>query len=543
MEVQTNLSFNDEIEEKKEENKTLSDELLNELHNLNLDDYRPKDTTQEAKKKLDILIQSMELKQNVISEINKESCMNALKNSYMIDDKIYFHSNKSGLRLISREKDFKLLLENILKIVNYPKKQKEETKEEEKEREATTKSLKIFIDKFISWIRLQNQYNTIFHKIDPFQKEETNIIATKDILNITTNKIHIKAYDDTLLNETSKDDYNSILKDYMEHWKGKLIEVLEWIMACRFSESRRTSYLHLRVLAGFGKSFFMSIFKEIQVATEINYHDLKKVPSGLNPTDFINAFIMMLDEFKHFPAEFKNLTHAMDIEAKMQLKQTVEVFAKMFFSAEKSASFMGGVDKQISDRVNSIDLDNVVELNSRPLYAKNKSLYRAVIKDFIYKFIINEINNYLKLDKFEANKKADDILESFYQKYKLKVEDLISVIRSTLYYQILEILELKKDFDKLNRADRIKADIAENLIRRDEDTIIITKVARTFENLIKIADDEDFYKKSKYKKTNIEDIFMCEKPTNHKVGSNQHKGIKIELSKLKTEIDKKNIPF
>ena len=56
-------------------------------------------------------------------------------------------------------------------------------------------------------------------------------------------------------------------------------------------------------------------------------------------SNFKRAFILAVDEFKSARSELKQLQSEISLSPKNQLSQSVEVFAKLFLSAEEVPSF------------------------------------------------------------------------------------------------------------------------------------------------------------------------------------------------------------
>jgi len=124
------------------------------------------------------------------------------------------------------------------------------------------------------------------------------------------------------------------------------------------------------------------MLKELGLLLELNYNDFKD-PCGLNVEDFSNKIIIGIDEFTHFKQEFKRITNTLQLTPKFGFKAEVDVYAKLFFSAERSKSFENAVTKQIIDRVNIIDKKTTLQLENRELFKKYGIYYRDIIKHYI----------------------------------------------------------------------------------------------------------------------------------------------------------------
>ena len=98
---------------------------------------------------------------------------------------------------------------------------------------------------FFSACFFQNTIETVLKQTDLFQKDKLIIKKIGTKLFIKKNSLDFiipKPLD------ISDDIYNEIIDDYHQHFK-ELHSILEWIVACRFTNNRRQSYLHLNIPA------------------------------------------------------------------------------------------------------------------------------------------------------------------------------------------------------------------------------------------------------------------------------------------------------
>jgi hypothetical protein len=384
-------------------------------------------------------------------------------------------------------------------------------------------------ENFLVNLRIKNRISEIVEEVDLFQTEAVRMEKVDDILFIKRNKREHRTPDIYQVNELLK---QQIINDFKEHFT-ELDEFLNWVVACRFSSSRRSSFLHLRLNAGFGKTFLKSIFLELALFAEIHYSDLK-APTGLKPVYFKNTLGMVLDEFTIFKQEFKDITNRLYIESKNAQKVAVEVFAKVFMSAEKSKSFLGGVDTQISDRINIID-KNIGKLEDREIFNTQKRLYYNVILNYVNDYVNNLIVNYVELGAILSDKVADKVLVDFHEKYKINNnENLEGAIR---YRILLKLKELDTmEFSTLNREEK---EVKDKLIYVNNDVYILTP-KKTIENLLKL-EDEDFYKKARYKLPDIENV-LDSNIKNNKIAGKVYLSMKLTLPPVISFEEKPNDP-
>jgi len=368
---------------------------------------------------------------------------------------------------------------------------------------AFKESFKIIIKDIILNIRMNNQIDIFSVEIDPFKKE-TEIIREGAKVRLIKHKIHFNKFE-SLVENLDVEKKKNYINDFNQHFP-MFLDFLDFIVACRFAKSRRKSYLYMRVDAGFGKSLLMSILKRIGVAMNVELNQLKSnSASELHPTEFLNSICLCVDEFTHFSQELKVLTNQIQISAKFSLRTELEVYAKIFFSAEKSTSFFSeaGVDEQLADRVSLIDIENINKLDDRDLYKNNKSQYIESLYEFIYKYLTTKINIYLQNDKLTSANIAENFLDNFNSKYKIKADN-IQKIKDVIFEALREFTELKENHQELK--SKYHLELNQLIFLRNDDNIIIKNPTKLYELIIK-EQSQSFYKNAIYKQTQLDSIF------------------------------------
>lgn len=375
---------------------------------------------------------------------------------------------------------------------------------------------------------LSNQFSRIERNVDPFAKE--NAIKRDDNTVIfTRGGLYIREIENLKI-----ENYDLIIADYLSHFP-QLEEIINWVVACRFNPARRSSYLYLRVSPGFGKSFFLETLEHIGMAVTVKQSQLKDTStSELSPDMFINSMVLAIDEFTHFQQELKAMTNRMTLAAKYQMAERVELFAKIFLSAEKSSSFFGeaGVDKQLADRVNLIDLSSAGILIERELYKKQKEHYFEAVKQFIYRIMKREVAYYIGLGRFDASKKADEKMTQFQEKFKITAnaeEKIIEAITET----IGDYIDWAMDEDRPKNRDFEKLEQYLHVLSRSE--VIIKSPTRAYEEIIGLR-GEQFRKVAKFKQTALDEILGESK--SHKIGGKVIRGIKFStIREVPVQVD------
>lgn len=379
-----------------------------------------------------------------------------------------------------------------------------------------------------------NQYQLLRYTTDLFSANQ-QIIKNDQNSEITVigNKLNIKEAQTDIL----KNDYLEIVNDYKKHFKY-FDELLGLIVDMRFAKDRKASFLHLRVKSDWGKSFLSGLLKNLNIAFEVDYHNLmNKGANDIAPIQVRNSFVMILDEFNNFSAEMKKLSHSFSFAPKFGMREDVELFLKILMSAEKSPSFSGGVDEQIINRVMVMDIkDNeAFKLVNREKYIKHgNAKYMEALERYSYLKIIEKVKEYLSLEKFEAHKKADIEVRKAVKKYKMKdIEVLKDSVRDVINEGIADILN-SSDMDINPRFREIKNNIIEITDGKYNNKIFIKQPLKTFETIVKNKVSEGEFKKMRYKLSDFEEItYLVSDKTKSPLTMNKKslKGLIIQIEK------------
>lgn len=451
---------------------------------------------------------------NIYNFINSLPVAKEVFNSCFRQDRKKYYFSKRLLKFEVVENEKQLI---SLVVYDFPEVKKVEYSKTGKEIISTTLPKDFFDITFFV-----NTIDMIKTKVDPFQTEKVIFKRFDRTLELITNELLIK--ETRLESGTTEETYETIIEDYKEHFKD-LDKFLDWIIACRFTNNRRSSYLHFWVEAGFGKSFLSACFKECGIVTECRYEDFKS-PSSLSPFELRNSWIILIDEFTIFKKEFKNLTNELIVDAKNQLRTIVDVYAKVFLSAEQSPSFEDGVDKQITDRVQQIRPETI-PLEKREKYINyGNSLYLQCLSRYIYLYLKKEIKKYKSLGKIGADKEATKILNEFLKEYRLNTDILDDVLYQLFYNKIFDIRS-EEDFDSLSRNDQTIR--REHIFEKNNNTFVVTNVKKVFSLIIE-QEDSNFYKKAQFKTNGLDLVLKVKKEDmqyQHKIGKGNKRGLLI----------------
>jgi hypothetical protein len=301
--------------------------------------------------------------------------------------------------------------------------------------------------------------------------------------------------------------FNDVVKDYKNHFP-LIDEFLDFVLACRFANNRKRSFLYLNAPSDWGKSFLMSIFKDLGLAIEVDYTDVVGGrPVGLSAMSVFKSLLMFLDEFTVFKKELKKITHSMRIEEKFKSVVEVDVYAKILMSAEKSVSFSDTIETQIANRVIFLEIKKDAKiLTDRELYNKiGNYLYKQCVTKYVYEYLKQKITEYLELGIVEADKRAEQTLNKLYSKYKINEIDLetflIKFVADELFYlkQISNNNEAEIDFEDKKLL---------KYLYFESEKVYINSFLKFIDELFKAKLDETKYKSASYKKSQLAQILF-----------------------------------
>ena len=212
------------------------------------------------------------------------------------------------------------------------------------------------------------------------------------------------------------------IKDYKEHFP-LLDEFLEYIVASRFALDRKKSYLWMLATSDWGKGFIMGVLTSLGLVVQMSVKEIEAVlegkPSGRAPEDFKRAMILAVDEFKTVKTELKQLQSEIQLAPKYQLTSRVEIFTKLFLSAESVGSLVGehGVEDQFANRMSM--LTGKGTLNGRAIYDHNQGKYYRAVRKYVAEKLNRLIEKYQALGREAAEQEADKYINAFIGKHGL----------------------------------------------------------------------------------------------------------------------------
>jgi hypothetical protein len=214
-----------------------------------------------------------------------------------------------------------------------------------------------------------------------------------------------------------------IISDYKEHF-DVFDDFIDFIVASRFAPDRKNAFLWIHAVSDNGKNFLMDTFAKLDLSVELSVKELEKMfdgnPVGRRMHEFINAFIVVFDEVKTVKSEIKQINNKAMLSPKFESMCTVELYAKLFLSAENIPSLAGeqGAEQQFVNRFNKFRLTN--NLKNREIFKSfGSALYHDVITEYVAQEIASRVQSYISKGKDQASKDAYDFLNEFHAKHNL----------------------------------------------------------------------------------------------------------------------------
>lgn len=384
----------------------------------------------------------------------------------------------------------------------------------DEEKETKTKPKPIYginINRVYIQLVTERPYEVVSSKNDLFAEQPHCILDfdTREVTKVNNKLLITKPsfMGNTTQHKTAMECYGEIIKDYKDHFP-QLDNILRFFMACRFTEDREHSHLYLRMPSRWGKSAFKDILIEtLKVAIEVSYADIfENQKSTISPSEFQRSFVMIVDEFTKFPANLKEWDSRRSFASKNQLREKVEIFGKMYMSANKSSSFNGSVTPQIANRVINMDMgENSVMMVERPVYQRFKAHYTYCTTLYIYNTFIALKEEYLSMGKYTANLEASKFLSLLHGKFKIKTGETIGTF---IKDELLPLLQkhIKRSVNEMGFED----DNIQKIIKgKYTGSYFVKGYSRILQDLAKVNFDEDQIKSINHNRAEFPELMGC----------------------------------
>ncbi|MDY0362754.1 MAG: bifunctional DNA primase/polymerase [Desulforegulaceae bacterium] len=212
-----------------------------------------------------------------------------------------------------------------------------------------------------------------------------------------------------------------IIGDYKKHFQ-EIDEVLKFLVMSVFIPDRKKSYLWIKADSDWGKGFFYSVLKDLNLAVELSVPLVQKIFKGeavaLSPSHFKRSFAIIIDEFRSIQPELKQLQSQITISPKWLMQQDVAIYSKLFFSAEGVEALTGGgfgIEDQFANRFSYIEKAGA--LNTRDVFKKvGMYRYKKTVLAYTAKFLNEKIKDMQALGPQKSADVAEQWINKFYAK-------------------------------------------------------------------------------------------------------------------------------
>jgi hypothetical protein len=240
---------------------------------------------------------------------------------------------------------------------------------------------------------------------------------------------------------------DQVVGDYCQHFP-EFPDFLGLVLHARFETDRRDAFVWLHSPSSWGKGFLLAIFAELGLVVETASAEIEKAlaggPVGLSMTNTLRAWILFVDEFKSASSDLKNLNKQISISPKNQLRCTVQLYAKLFASAENVRSLVGdGVESQFNNRFAYLSPStHDQKIENRKLFKDlGKATYIGALVSYVSDYFNAGVDHLRAMGKIESSKVADEFVKAYQAGRRLQdafgnlddtVDDIVAEIRLCL---------------------------------------------------------------------------------------------------------------
>jgi hypothetical protein len=322
-----------------------------------------------------------------------------------------FKNTKTGEDLVTcSEKDFPEFCSNIFGALYYSKLLDEIIAKYDVSKNDAKLIRQAAYSALLMYLKLNHQRSSLQIKVDMFATEGRMEMMDEHVCVIYTHKPFSEGVVDA-----------DIIADYKAHFP-EFDEVIDFIIYSRFAADRKNSYLWILAVSDWGKGLLMGAFKLLNIAVELSVKETEALmegkPAGKSPKDFKRAFVTVFDEFKTVKSELKQLQSEISLAPKHQLSCTVEVFVKLFLSAESVESLIGshGVEDQFCNRMSIIRGEGTIVSRAKFIEV-GSAKYCESIANYIARKFNRKVAMLVSMGRDGATKYAGEQLGIFHHRY------------------------------------------------------------------------------------------------------------------------------
>lgn len=330
----------------------------------------------------------------------------------------------------------------------------------------------------ISWIeygplmeclKLLKQAKSLIISVDMFAKRASLSVADS----IGTIALPHRRFKPSL--SVPPDIIKQVVADYVQHMP-EFSAFIDLVLYARFATDRRHAFVWLHSPSSWGKGFLVSIFTQLGLVVEVQPPEIEKAmaggPVGISLTDTLRAWILFVDEFKAASSELKLLNKQIAISPKNQLRCSVQLYTKLFASAENVRSLVGdGAEAQFNNRFAYLSPSTHAEmLEGRPVFQSvGKVIYNGALVCYVSEYLNAGVDSLCAMGPIESSRIADDFIEKYQSERKLNatfgnLDDAVDDIVDEIRHCLIEYASWYKIGSMYDQAPEIVKGLGTNLL-------------------------------------------------------------------------------
>ena len=373
--------------------------------------------------------------------------------------------------------------------------------------------------------KMNNACSQIQWRHDIFLDESTiNIDGSRDTATIT------EGFTPFFINP--RDEGSVYVQDFKDHFE-RFDEFIEFLAMSKTASDRKQAYLWIHAPSDWGKGLLISVLKALNMGHEISVKQTEAMfegrAVGLSPGDFRRRYAIIIDEFKTVKSELKQLQSMITLSPKYQLQTEVEVFAKLFFSAEDVGSLVTehGVEDQFVKRMSYWAQSGVI--SERYLFKSDKERYMRALCHYVSTHMNEYMSRARRLGRDEAFRKADVWLREFQERHG--IGNQFGNISHSFQAIADEFLVWIHNNDALTMVyDAVKID--------DSGHTVLLKPATVFKKFLE--SEYDHNDSRTFKRRSVDILKLVTTEDEYTPGKNKHyvEGARVKCMRIPARVDK-----
>ena len=393
----------------------------------------------------------------------------------------------------------------------------------------------------------------------PYNYLKTYIMSKRQVasisysLDIFSIKPYIELIDDhelkvnTVFDPKKYSDINyEIIAGYKEHFPY-FDDLIDFICYSKVATSRKNCFLWINCCSNWGKGFLINRMENIGLAFTTNQGNILSTiqgkPSGISVNNLNKSCALVIDEFSYAAKELKDICESIKINIKGGSLTEVDVYAKIFFSADNVESLTsGGVEDQMANRFSYWNFSKHGKIDNKKFYKNNSpTAINNSIDSYMSKRVNDNFRKFREIGKEEASNEAKKYIDKFHDNYGISnmhgsLSDSFETIADDFLNWCRDIMRVTQD-KYLNTPNEKNAF---SLIKNGGiNHIIITRPQKVLSLFMLDCMLKDEYYSLTHKIKDILEIAKHKSGSNsevHKYNGSTYRGIKISLKSYQDNV-------